>query len=112
VLGYVQLTEPHDYIVRHFGPTVVPSSLAEVGKLFVATPAHGRGVGEQLLAQARRAAAADRRRPVLAVLPGSEAAVRLYRRAGLLDLGTFVGVHGVNLVLGDSAPTARDTRMR
>lgn len=109
VLGYVQVTEPHDYILRHVGPTSAPSSLAEVGKLFVSTPAQGRGIGERLLSHARRAAASHRRQAVLAVLPTSEAAVYLYRRSGLLEIGTFVGAHGVNLVFRESTPEACDT---
>jgi ribosomal protein S18 acetylase RimI-like enzyme len=111
VLGHVQLTAPHDYILRHLGKTAVPEALAEVGKLFVATPAQGRGVGDRLLAHARAAAVSLRRQPVLAVLPTSDAAVRLYRRAGLQDVGEFIGVHGVNRVFLGSVPAAHNAQI-
>jgi hypothetical protein len=48
---------------------------------------------------------------VLAVLPTSDAAVRLYRRAGLQDVGEFIGVHGVNRVFLGSVPAAHNAQI-
>jgi len=42
-------------------------------------------------------------RPALAVLPTSHAAIHLYLRSGLESAGTFMGVHGENLVMEDPA---------
>ena len=99
VVGHVQLTPAHPYLVRHldshghFGP------VAEMGKLFVDPAARGRGAGLALLNTACALAEQLHLRPGLAVLPTSRAAVRLYRHAGMQAAGTFMGVHGENIVM-------------
>ncbi|MFJ5231055.1 GNAT family N-acetyltransferase [Kitasatospora sp. NPDC088391] len=62
---------------------------AEVGRLFVAPAARGRGLGARLLAAAGTAAHAHGLHPVLCVQDGDRAALALYRRSGWTDTGTL-----------------------
>lgn len=100
VVGHVELSEPHRYLLDHLadqGSTGLP--LAEIGKLFVAPEAQHKGVGAALLARARESAVARGRRTALAVLPSSDAGIRMYERAGMQHAGSFSGVHGLNYVM-------------
>lgn len=106
VVGHVQLTPPHRYLTDYLA--TMPDdpyrdvSLAEIGKLYADPNYSQHGVGSALLAHARTQASASDRAPVLAVVDTSEAAYRLYRRAGMSEVGSFAGIHGLNHILVDT----------
>jgi ribosomal protein S18 acetylase RimI-like enzyme len=67
-----------------------PESLCVVSRFFVVPTGRGRAVGERLLTTATEAAAGLGRRPVLDVVESSgQAAMRLYRRLGWTEFGSF-----------------------
>ena len=106
VVGHVLVAPPHSYLTAHLAscaPEVDPGELLEVGKLFVSPSARGSGAGTALLHTARRYARTRGRRLALAVVDSSVAARRLYARDGFEPAGEFVGIHGLNHVLLDSA---------
>ena len=102
-VGFVQITEPHDYIVRHltaWNYDCLADGFAEVGKFFVDPKLQRVGVGAKLLAQACAFSWSESRQPVLAVVTTFTAAMHLYEE-GMRLLGTFNGVHGENWVYAD-----------
>jgi GNAT superfamily N-acetyltransferase len=105
VVGHVCLSPAHDYLARRLVPRAAPVELLEVGKLYVAPQARGLDLGGRLLDAALTRAADERALSVLAVLPTSAAAVGLYRERGLVEVGRFDGVHGMNLVFVDDPDT-------
>jgi GNAT superfamily N-acetyltransferase len=102
VAGHVQVVRAHDYLTTHlaasgFTPTS-PNGVGEIVKLFV-DPAQGaRGIGTALLQRACTTAVERGMQPALAVVVTSRDAVRLYERSHLREFGSFMGVHGENLV--------------
>ena len=103
--GYVQLTAPHAYLLKHLeGRGYIPlarGGIAEVSQLFVSPRAARQGVGTRLFRHACEVAWAHDLQPALAVVSSSAHAVRLYTREGMRQIGTFDGVHGENHVFVD-----------
>lgn len=97
VVGHVQVSPAHDYLVRQL-PQLRPDTLLEVGKLYVDPSVRNRGIGAALLDQALRHARNRGMIAALAVLPSSVAAIQMYERSELRPAGSFHGVHGLNLV--------------
>jgi len=100
VVGHVQVVEMADTDpdLPDFLTTdgrVEPSSCAEITRLFVDPGSRRHGVGRALLAAASERIEQAGARPALCVLTTQEAARELYRSAGWLEIGTFVGVSGV-----------------
>ena len=98
-VGHVSVEPAHEYLTKflaqHFESV---DSLAEIGKLFVAPRAAGHGVGRMLLEASIEASSEAGLQASLAVVETSVAARRLYSKLGMTEVGTFVGVHGVNHV--------------
>lgn len=105
VAGHVQLTPPHDYLIEQlasFGHHPMgDAGYAEIAKLFVDPLVQRRGVGAVLLAAARAASWASGRQPALAVVSTSAAATRMYVHEGMVEIGEFDGIHGINRVMVD-----------
>jgi GNAT superfamily N-acetyltransferase len=101
VVGHVCLSPAHPYLTRRLVPVSPPTVLLEVGKLYVAAEARGLDLGRRLLEEAMGRAAGEGAVAALAVLPTSRAALGLYRDRGLVEVGQFEGVHGLNLVFVD-----------
>jgi GNAT superfamily N-acetyltransferase len=100
VTGHVQVSAAHKYLLDHLATDLARCRpFAEIGKLFVAPDTQNVGIGTALLYRACEFAVSQGMRPALAVLPTSVAAIRLYRRSGMECAGTFIGVHGENLVM-------------
>jgi GNAT superfamily N-acetyltransferase len=103
-VGFVQVTEPHDYMVRHltaWGYSSLADGFAEIGKFFVDPAQQRGGVGAMLLAEACTVSWSEMRQPALAVVTTSTSAMRLYEQEGMRLLGSFQGVHGENWVYVD-----------
>lgn len=108
VVGHVQVTTPHAYLVDFLAysrPSVPLDGCQEIGKFFVDPDRRGRGLGRKLLTAARGVVDATGQWSALAVLETSPEAIKLYRQEGLEEAGTFVGKHGVNHVFVDSSST-------
>ena len=101
VLGHVRVTDPHGYLVAHgpaIGMEIDAHTHGEVVKFFVSTLTRRGGVGRSLLMKARQHIESSGRRPVLAVLDGSTAAMAFYGAMGLVEVGAFDGEEGLNHV--------------
>lgn len=105
-VGHVQLTEPHDYLVTRSGElglSTQPASLGEVGKFFVDPAVRRSGTGSALFSTLSAYAHSIDRTLVLAVIDNSPDAVSFYRAQGMVETGTFVGVHGTNHVFVETS---------
>ncbi|MFD7293702.1 GNAT family N-acetyltransferase [Streptomyces sp. NPDC059897] len=93
VVGNVLLTRPAP---GDMAPTLVPAgtSVAVVGRLFVAPSARGQRVGTALLERAAREARLRGALPVLDVVTTDRAAITLYERLGWRFLGQGQQVWG------------------
>lgn len=91
VVGHVALGEPKDRTVGTWAAaTRRPlATVAEVTRLFVASTARGRSLGERLLVTAGAYARARGRTLVLGVLRESRAAIALYERLGWRRLSSM-----------------------
>lgn len=67
---------------------LAPEETVTVSRLFVAPPARGAGVARALLDHAVAEAHRLGRRPILDVVKGFDAAIRLYEHAGWQHVGT------------------------
>ena len=108
VRGYVQVTEPHAYLLDHlesveYSPRAA-KGFAEVAKLFVRPLQQRGGIGGRLLEVACAFAWSNGFQPGLAVVTTSSAARELYAREGMRPVGSFVGLHGINHVFVDETP--------
>jgi GNAT superfamily N-acetyltransferase len=98
-VGHVSVEPAHDYLTNFLALNFESdTSFAEIGKLFVDPRAAGSGIGRMLLEESIKAAEKAELRAALAVVETSLAARRLYSKTGMTEVGTFVGVHGVNHV--------------
>ncbi len=103
VAGHVQLVKAHSYLTDHLAAAsdftlTSPNGVGEIVKLFVDPARGGGGIGSALLEMACTAAAERGMQPALAVVVTSRDAIRLYERSHLREFGSFIGVHGENLV--------------
>lgn len=107
-VGHVLFGPAHKYLVDHIASSDHASAkgcqVAEVGKFFMDPECAGQGAGSLLFQFVLKRCWDQDMQPALAVLPGSEAAMRLYRRFGMEDAGAFEGVHGTNFVFVDPRP--------
>jgi GNAT superfamily N-acetyltransferase len=112
VIGHVQVTAPHDYLVEQLATQPAleldPDDVLELGRLFVDPDVQQHGVGRQLVTYAVRFIEAAGKTPVLAVLDESARALALYTSMGWEPACEFDGLQGHNTVmyLPSQAPVA------
>lgn len=105
VAGHVMVVKAHDYLEDYLRGidyrARAENGFAEVAKVFVDPDFQRRGIAARLLNTGVGDAWTRDMQPALAVVETSTAAIRLYTREGLVQLGTFDGRHGVNIVMVD-----------
>lgn len=116
VVGHITVGDPHSYLTEFLTngsfTAAEISGLSEVGKFFVDPDQQGTGVGYKVFKFVVSNLLESEKRPVLAVLSGSTAAIRFYERFGMNRAGSFVGVHGENHVyVGVSTSNGNETHV-
>lgn len=114
VVGHIQVTKPHEYIfgaVGHSSDAYDIGHLVEIGKFFVSPLSQKSGIGTLLFEHARAFIVNRGGVAVLAVLPSSANAVKFYSGRGMRNCGSFIGVHGDNLVFIDPSASLHFTRI-
>lgn len=105
IVGHIALSHPGAYLTDNLSRLVQKKSdhrgYSEIAKLFVHPDYRGAGIASQLLTTARIASWDQQLQPALAVVQNSRAAIRLYLRGGLVQVGEFEGIHGHNFVFMD-----------
>lgn len=113
--GHIMTSPPHDYLLRSladFGYTSkATEGIMEIGRFFTDPEKRGLGLGSELFTAACEAAEETGHQPALAVLDGSRAARVFYAGNGMQELGSFVGVHGLNHVLVRDPAAIRESRL-
>lgn len=99
VLGHIALTEPEDYLNAFLESYAISHEYMEISKFFVNSDYRKSGVGSLLFSQALEYATKPK---ALAVLQGSYAARDFYVNHGMIELGQFDGISGVNHVFIES----------
>lgn len=110
VAGHISLTAPHQHLTEALETmdqeSPAPSGFCEVSKFFVDPDVQGRGTGAALFAAAFSFARREGLQPALAVVDTSLAARRFYGHHGMVEAGSFHGIHGENFVFVDSVAQA------
>ncbi|WP_354214861.1 GNAT family N-acetyltransferase [Arthrobacter sp. UYCo732] len=105
VAGHISITAPHPYLTEALAGmgqvSPAPHGICEVSKFFVDPTVQGKGTGAQLFEAAFRFARREGMQPALAVVSTSLAARRFYDRHGMIETGSFQGIHGENFVFVD-----------
>ena len=105
VAGHISLTPAHGYLTQSLDDLgyvgIEGRSFCEVSKFFVDPQVQRQGVGAKLFDYAIEQGWALGLQPALAVIDTSYAARRFYARKGMLEVGSFHGVHGENFVFVD-----------
>lgn len=114
VVGHISLTKAHDYLTGALDSmgyeSLSENGFCEISKFFVDPNVQGHGVGAELFAHVLREAWTLGFQPALAVISSSHAARRFYDHKGMLEVGSFHGVHGENFVFVDeNVPSANET---
>lgn len=105
VAGHVWVSKPHAYLLNYLESVGHVSNafngVSEIGKLYVDPRYSGKGIGKLLLQTSRAYSWDHEMEPALAVVTSSVTALHLYKKQGLKDLGSFMGVDGENRVMVD-----------
>lgn len=106
VAGHISVVPAHDYLLNYCAKqnyiSDKPNGLAEIGKFFVNPDYQKHGVGDLLFAHVFKVLRENDYQPALAVISTSTKAIRFYRKHGMQELGSFVGIHGKNFVFVDN----------
>lgn len=109
-VGHIAVALPHEYLNTFFADRSITSTaqtgFREISKFFVDPYQQKNGIGTLLFDTALHFVNSESGQSVLAVVDSSTAAKKFYARAGLREVGTFEGIHGVNHVFIDPAFTA------
>lgn len=115
VAGHIAITKAHPYLTGSLTTLGYESpaghEFCEVSKFFVDPDYQGHGVGADLFKAAFEFAWSIGRQPALAVISSSSTARRFYTRKGMLEVGSFFGVHGQNFVFVDDATQFSESAM-
>lgn len=109
VAGHLAMTRAHPYLANALSSlgytSIAENGLSEVSKFYVDPAYQGHGVGTALFRAGFEFAWAMGCQPALAVISTSMVARRFYSQKGMLEVGSFIGVHGENFVFVEDAPT-------
>lgn len=95
IIGHISLTEPESYLTDFLQSYSVDGAHDEISKFFVHPDCRKFGAGSLLFSHALAASAKPK---ALAVLEGSYAARAFYEHHGMVELGQFDGISGINHV--------------
>lgn len=104
-VGHISITAAHAYLRNALAlldyPAAAENGFGEVSKFFTDPIYQGLGVGSALFRPALAAGRAAGFHPALAVIETSYAARAFYAAKGLREVGSFMGVHGLNYVFAE-----------
>ncbi|MCC3299279.1 GNAT family N-acetyltransferase [Arthrobacter caoxuetaonis] len=108
VAGHLAMTRAHPYLNRALSAlgytSIAENGLSEVSKFYVDPVFQGCGVGTALFQTGFEFARARGCQPALAVISTSVLARKFYSGKGMLEVGSFMGIHGENFVFVEDAP--------
>jgi GNAT superfamily N-acetyltransferase len=105
--GHIMTEPAHPYLpsaLDAMGHPAAGERLCEIGRFFTDPSLRNQGLGSTLFTAACDTATVAGYRPALAVLEGSVVARRFYASHGMVEAGTFSGVHGINHVFVRDLP--------
>lgn len=102
VAGHISVTHAHPYLTDHLEEfkvgAIADNGFLEISKFFVSPSYQKHGVGKALFSVAIENIVNRGYEPALAVIETSTQAISFYGHHGLVERGSFNGIHGVNFV--------------